>query len=149
MAPNQYGGQSNIADNITNIPYRTKSYKLMTEKAQDNTYIHIRAKTPIKSNLIYMFWFTENSETVLKDVIYGKPKQIRPTAQSYIKVNFQVIMIKTKTMSKNNMAETNRAEIPIWREIQHGWHSAKQRKYWQFRISAYINHSAVISSSSN
>ena len=25
----------------------------------------------------------ENSETVLKDVIYGKPKQIRPTTQSY------------------------------------------------------------------
>ena len=60
-----------------------------------------------------------------------------------------LIMIKTKMMSKSNMAETNMAEIPIWRDIQHGWHSKKQRKYWQSRISAYINHSAVISSSSN
>ena len=63
----------------------------------------------------------ENSETVLKDVIYVKPKQIRPTTQSYeewvnIKVNSQLITIKTKMMSKSNMAETNMAEIPIWRE---------------------------------
>ena len=55
----------------------------MTDKAQDNTYINIRAKTPIKSNLIYKYWFTENSETVLKDVIYGKPKQIRQTTQFF------------------------------------------------------------------
>ena len=41
------------------------------------------AKTPIKSNLIYKYWFTENSETVLKDVIYGKPKQIRQTTQFF------------------------------------------------------------------
>ena len=121
----------------------------MTDKAQDNTYINIRAKTPIKSNLIYKFWFTEDSETVWKDVIYGKPKQIRPTTQPYegwvnIKVNSKLITIKTKMMSKSNMAETNMAKIPIWREFQHGWHSKEQRKYWQFRISAYINHSAII-----
>ena len=76
----------------------------------------------------------ENSETVWKDEIYGKPKQIRPTTQSYeecvnIKVNSQLIMIKTTMMSKSNMAETNMAEIPIWREFQHGWHSKKQRKF--------------------
>ena len=72
----------------------------MTDKAQDNTHINIRAKTSIKSNLIYKFWFMENRETVLKDVIYGKPKQIRPETQSYeewvnIKVNSQLITIKT------------------------------------------------------
>ena len=76
----------------------------------------------------------ENSEIVLKDVIYGKPKQIRPTTQSYeewvnIKVNSKLIAIKTKMMSRSNMAETNIAEIPIWREFQHGWHSKKQRKF--------------------
>ena len=63
----------------------------------------------------------ENSETVLKDVIYGKPKQIRPTTQSYeewvnIKVNSQLITTQTNMMSKSNMAKTNMAEIPIWRE---------------------------------
>ena len=83
--------------------------------------MNIRAETPIKSNLLYNFWFTENSETVLKDVIYGKPKQIRQTIQFFldwvnIKVNSQLIMMKTKMMSKSNMAETNMAEIPIWRE---------------------------------
>ena len=55
----------------------------MRDKAQDNTYINIRAKTQIKPNVIYKFWFTEDSETVLKDVIYGKPKQISQTTQSY------------------------------------------------------------------
>ena len=121
--------------NVQHISYRTKSYQLTTDKAQDNTYIIIRAKTQIKSNLIYYnYWFTENSETGLKDIIYGKPKQIRPTTQSYkewvnIKVNYQLIMITTKMMCKSNMAETNMAEIPIWRETQHGWHSKKQRKF--------------------
>ena len=70
-------------ENVQHISYRTKSYQLTTDKAQDNTYINIRAKAPIKSNLIYKFWFTEDSETVLKDVIYGKLKQIRSTTQSY------------------------------------------------------------------
>ena len=102
--------------------------------AQDNTYIHIRAKTPIKSNLLYKCWFTENSETVLKVVIYGKPKQFRPTTQSSeewvnIKVNSKLITTKTKMMSRSNMAKTNMTEIPMWREFQHGWHSKKQRKF--------------------
>ena len=30
-----------------------------------------------------MCWFMENSEAVLKYVIYGKPKQIRQATQSY------------------------------------------------------------------
>ena len=80
MAPNRYGGQY---ENVQHISYRTISYQLTTDKAQDNTYINIRAKTPIKSHLIYKYWFTENSETVLKDVIYGKPKQIRQTTQFF------------------------------------------------------------------
>ena len=42
-----------------------------------------RTKTPIKSDLIYKCWFTEDSKTVLKDVIYGKLKQISKTAQYY------------------------------------------------------------------
>ena len=49
----------------------------------------------------------------------GKPKQIKETTQSYrewvnIKVNAQLITIKTKMISKSNMAE-----IPMRREIQH------------------------------
>ena len=78
----------------------------MTDKAQDNTYINIRAKTPIKSNLIiYKCWFTENSETVLKDAIYVKPKHMKQTTQSYlegvnIKVNSKLIK---KNQNKNDV----------------------------------------------
>ena len=76
MAPNKYGGQSNMADitKTSNISHIEQNHiKLTTDKAQDNTYINIRAKTQIKSNLIYKFWF----------VIYGKPKQIRQTTQFF------------------------------------------------------------------
>ena len=87
MADNQDGAQtiwrpSNIADSATNakhILYRTKSYRLTTDEAQDNTYTNIRAKTPIKALLIKKCLFPEDSKTVLKDVIYGNPKQIRKT----------------------------------------------------------------------
>ena len=76
---------TNMAANQIWRTLRKRPIYLISNKiiAQDNTYIHIRAKTPIKSNLLYKCWFTEDSETVLKDVIYGKPKQIRPTTQSY------------------------------------------------------------------
>ena len=99
-----------MADNITNIQhvsYQTKSYKLTTDKAQDNTYINIRANTPMKFNLLNKYWFTEESDIVLKDLT-------RKTTQCYyewvnITINSQLIMIKTKMKSKSNMAESNMA----------------------------------------
>ena len=66
----------------------------------------------------------ENSETVLKDVIYGKPKQIRPTTQSYeewvnIKVNSQLIMIKERWCPIPIWRK------PTWRKFQYGGNSNK------------------------
>ena len=55
----------------------------MTGKTQDNTHMIIRAKTAIKAHLIYNYLFTENSETVLREVMYGKPNRIIQTTQSY------------------------------------------------------------------
>ena len=113
--PIKYGGHY---ENIRHIPYRTKSYKPLTQKAQDNTYINIRAKTPIKSNLIYRCWFTENSETVLKGVIYGKPKQIKQTTQSYQEwVNLKV---NSQLWSKQRWWPNPIWRKPTWRKFQYG-----------------------------
>ena len=76
MVPNQYGGQSNMADITKTFNISYIELNNINEKAQDNTYIKIGAKPPIKSNLLYKCWFTEDSETVLKDVISGKPNRV-------------------------------------------------------------------------
>ena len=41
----------------------------MIGKAQDITCINNRANTPIKSQIIYKWWFKENSKTVLSQML--------------------------------------------------------------------------------
>ena len=74
MAPNQYGGQSNMAD----ITKTSNKIILTSDRQSTGQYTHkYQGENTNKSSFNLQVLIHGNGETVLTDVIYGKPKQIR------------------------------------------------------------------------